>query len=100
LLKLNNQIGTFLRDIPWWISIINVHSAQVSNFKTNYFQKQNAKNQFQNAKCKKNEHKYYRPQRVISAILCNTFVNTAYYKESAPCAAMYVYFLHHFRPHF
>jgi len=31
----------------------------------------------------------YRPQRVLSMILCNTFSDTSYYKENAPCVAIF-----------
>jgi len=31
----------------------------------------------------------YRPQRVISMILCNTFSDTSYYKEHAPCIEVF-----------
>jgi len=31
----------------------------------------------------------YRPQRVLSLILCNAFADTQYYKDNAPCAGMF-----------
>jgi len=31
----------------------------------------------------------WRPNRVLSLILCNTFCDTTYYKDRAPCAAMF-----------
>eukprot|EP01114_Cavostelium_apophysatum_P004297 TRINITY_DN14495_c0_g1_i1.p1 TRINITY_DN14495_c0_g1~~TRINITY_DN14495_c0_g1_i1.p1 ORF type:complete len:361 (+),score=92.61 TRINITY_DN14495_c0_g1_i1:102-1184(+) len=31
----------------------------------------------------------FRPQRVLSLVLCNTFSDTSYYKEHAPCAEIF-----------